>query len=193
MNELFYLLLRRICPVLTGCFLLAAPAFAFEADLNLDSASDDLKDDLKSASLVLSAKRDGTTNPQDILAAAQADYGRLVSAFYERGYYGPVVSIRVDGREAAEIPPLANLGQISRIQLNVKSGPAFKLGEAKIAPTTKETEIPKGFSAGEPAELSVIRDAAQAGVEGWRAVGYAKAKISRENVVADHPKRAAQR
>ncbi len=187
MDGLFYLLLRRVSPVLAGVFLWVGPAFTFEADFALNGLSKELQTDVRNASLVLAAKRDTTTNPQDILAAAQADYGRIVSAFYEKGHYGPVVSIRVDGREAAEIPPLANLGTVSRVTVTAKAGPAFKLGKASIAPTTKATIIPEGFHAGQAAELSVIRDAAQAGVQGWRALGYAKATVTREGVVADHP------
>ncbi|MCV2894677.1 autotransporter assembly complex protein TamA [Lentibacter sp. XHP0401] len=168
--------------------LLAGPVGAFEADLRLDRENKGLQSELASASLVLAAKREGASSAQDILAAAQADYARLVSALYERGYYGPAVSILIDGREAANIPPLANLGRVSRIDLVVKTGSAFQLGKAEIAPLAPQTEIPEGFRTGQPAELAVIRDTAQAGIEGWRAVGFAKAQISRENVVADHPR-----
>ncbi|MCF6233819.1 MAG: BamA/TamA family outer membrane protein [Rhodobacteraceae bacterium] len=141
---------------------------------------------LANASLVHAAKRDGTTAPQDILAAAQADYGRLVGALYARGYYGPVISIRVNGREAANIPPLSNLSGVSRVDLVVSTGPIFRLGIAEIAPLATATNIPDTFRSGASAETSVIRDAARAGVDGWRAIGHAKAQISQQEITADH-------
>ena len=177
---------KLTCRLLLGISLMASPASAFEAELKLERGAKDLLVELQSASLVLAAKREGATAPQDILAAAQADYGRLISALYERGYYGPVITILIDGREAADVPPLANLGQIKRIELSVTPGPAFRFGAVSVVPITSETELPNGFRKGAPAELSVIRDVAQAGVEGWRAQGYAKAHIVREDVVADH-------
>jgi len=141
---------------------------------------------LTDASLVVAAKRDGTTAPQDILAAAQADYGRLVGTLYEQGYYGPVVSIHVDGREAATIPPLTALADVSRIDIAVSTGPVFRLGRAEIAPLTAATTLPGTFRAGALAQTSAIRDAALAGVAGWRAVGHAKATVDRQDIIADH-------
>ena len=128
---------KLTCMLLLGISLMAAPACAFEAELKLERGAKDLLVELKSASLVLAAKREGTMAPQDILAAAQADYGRLISALYERGYYGPVVTILIDGREAADVPPLANLGKIKRVEVSVKPGPAFQFGAVSIAPITR--------------------------------------------------------
>lgn len=167
-------------------FFFSVPSAAFELSLRIDPATPDLKRSLANASLVLAAKREGVTNPQDILAAVQADYGRLVSALYEHGYYGPVVSILVDGREASAIPPLSRPTGVSRVDVIVSTGPLFRLGTAEIAPLAAATMLPMTFRVGLPAETSVIRDAALAGVDGWRAVGHAKAQIDRQDVTADH-------
>ena len=40
-----------------------------------------------------------------LLAKARGDYRRIVAALYNEGYYGGAVSIRVGGREAANLPP----------------------------------------------------------------------------------------
>jgi translocation and assembly module TamA len=135
---------------------------------------------------VLAANRDGIGNPQDILAAAQADYGRIVGALYEQGYYGPTVSILIDRREAANIPPLSQLDTVGRVDLIVTPGPAFNLGRADIAPLPQGTEIAPEFRTGAPARTSAIRDAALAGVDSWRAIGHAKAQIDQQQIVADH-------
>ncbi len=166
----------------------SGPAWAFDANLSLNPAKKELKRSLAAASLVLAAQRDKVTNPQDILAAAQADYGRLVGTLYEQGYYGPVVSIRIDGREAANIPPLETLARVGRVDIRVSSGPAFRLGTTEILPLAKGTVIPETFRTGEIAKTSAIRDAALAGVEGWRAVGHAKAQVDQQDIIADHQK-----
>ena len=147
-------------------FFFSVPSAAFELSLRIDPATPDLKRSLANASLVLTAKREGVTNPQDILAAVQADYGRLVSALYEHGYYGPVVSILVDGREASAIPPLSRPTGVSRVDVIVSTGPLFRLGTAEIAPLAVATMLPMTFRVGLPAETSVIRDVALAGVDG---------------------------
>lgn len=186
MNVMINLFRQPIALIIFGFACFYGPVSAFEADLQLSPEAPTLEGELSAASLVLAARRDGTGSAQDILAAAQADYGRLVSALYERGYYGPVVSIKVDGREAADIAPLARLGQVERVELRVDAGRAFTLGVARIAPLATGSVALEGFRTGAVAQLSAIRDAAQSGVAGWRAIGYAKARVARESVVANH-------
>ena len=43
----------------------------------------------------------GDYHPQDLFAAARADYARILNALYARGHYSAVITIRIDGREAA--------------------------------------------------------------------------------------------
>ena len=47
-------------------------------------------------------------------------------------------------------------------------GPAFAFSRAEIAPLAPGTDLPVAFKIGKPAETGVIRDAAKAGVDGWR-------------------------
>ncbi|WGW03616.1 autotransporter assembly complex protein TamA [Tropicibacter oceani] len=164
----------------------SAPAFAFQGKLKVVGGDDTLEGILTGASLVLTAEKEGNKNPQDILAAAQADYGRLIGALYQEGYYGPVIQITIDGQEAATLPPLTRLPNVSKVVISVDPGPRFKLGRAEITPVTKKTRLPEGFQRGEPARTDVIRDAALAGVDGWREKGHAKADVIEQDVVADH-------
>lgn len=172
--------------ILLALALTPAPVGGFEAKLRLAQADEALEKRLATFSLILTAKRDGVTNPQDILAAARADYGRLVGALYEAGFYGPSVSIRVDGREAADIPPLSRLQRVSRVDVTVTPGPLFHLGRAEIGPLAPATTLPAGFRRGQPAPSTVIRDTAKAGVDGWRARGHAKVQVAQQDIVADH-------
>ena len=161
-------------------------AVAFEATLSVEPNEQDIRQSLVRSSLVLAARNEDATDPQDILAAAQADYGRLVSALNQLGYFGPVVSILVDGREAASIPPLSELPAVSGIQIHVSTGPLFRFGSARIEPLPPGAAIPETFSEGMPAKLSVVRDATLAAVDGWRKLGYAKARVAHQEIIANH-------
>jgi translocation and assembly module TamA len=120
------------------------------------------------------------------MAAARADYGRLLGALYAAGHYSGVVSIRVDGREAAAIPVLDDPARIARIEITVEPGPPFRFSRAEVAPLAPGTDLPPEFAAGQPAPSGVISDAVRAGVEGWRNVGHARAEPAGQEIVADH-------
>src|SRR5690606_24393074 len=85
-----------IAAALAG-LLLAGSAAPQEVALAAPGASRDLTSSLRAASLTLAALEEGPAPAADILAAARADYGRLLAALYAEGHYSGVVSIRVDG------------------------------------------------------------------------------------------------
>lgn len=161
---------------------LALDTFSFETP----GAPDNLHDRLRAASLLVSATEEGVSDPQELLAAARAEYSRLLGALYNAGHYGAVISVQVDGREAAGIAPLARPDRIDRIVVRIDPGPAYTFSRAYAEPLAPETELPPGYASGEPARTGVIRDAAAAAVTGWRAVGFAKARVSEQDIVANH-------
>ena len=170
--------------------LFAVSALAAEAqEVTLDTAGadEDLADLLRQTSLTLAIDPEGDSVPQDYVAAARADYRALLTALYAKGYYGGTISIRVNGQEADRFSPLDAPAQINRIAIVVDPGPLFTFGVTEVTPLAPGTELPDGFATGEPAEAAVITDAARAGVDGWRDVGHAKARVSAENIVARHP------
>jgi translocation and assembly module TamA len=169
-----------------AALLLAASASAQQATLAAPGAPDALAKTLRGASLVLSTLAEGPVPASDVMAAARADYGRLVGALYAEGYYSGVISIRIDGREAAEIPVLDDPARISRIDITVQPGVPFRFSRAEVTPLAPGTELPPEFAVGQPAPSGVISDAVRAGIDGWRDVGYAKAEPAGQQIVADH-------
>ena len=165
----------------------ALAAEAQEVTLDTEGADEDLADLLRQTSLTLAIDPEGDSVPQDYVAAARADYRALLTALYAKGYYGGTISIRVNGQEADRFSPLDAPAQINRIAIVVDPGPLFTFGVTEVTPLAPGTELPDGFATGEPAEAAVITDAARAGVDGWRDVGHAKARVSAENIVARHP------
>ena len=149
-------------------------------------AGKELRRALASSSLLIQARNDKTEDLQELVAAARADYGRLLGVLYEAGRFGGVITISVDGREAAAIPPLAVPDEISRIQVNVDPGPLFRFSEARVEPLPRDAELPKEFAVGQPAGARAIREAASVAIDSWRLEGHAKARVSDQRIVARH-------
>lgn len=169
----------------------AAPADALDrVAVRTPGADDDLRRNLRNASLLLEAEAAGVNDPQELLAAAKAEYGRMVAVLYGAGHYSGIVTVRIDGREAAEFSPIEVPRGIREIVVTVEPGPAFTFGRAEVGPLSRRTELPEDFAPGAIARSDLIRDAARAAVDGWRAVGHAKARPGEASVTADH--RAAQ-
>ncbi|MCA8879731.1 MAG: outer membrane protein assembly factor [Rhodobacteraceae bacterium] len=147
---------------------------------------------LESASLTVAAHKEDVNDTQDLFGAALGDYSRLVGTLYDEGYYGPSVSIKIDGREAANIDPFSPPRSIKNIQITVDPGPIFTFGQAQVAPrppTATAVPIVPGFARGDVAHATLVGDAANAGIREWRDAGHAKAAVAGQKIVADHPER----
>lgn len=158
-------------------------------DFQIQGGDKALERALRNASLLTGALQDKRFTGQDLLAAARADYARLLGNLYNDGYYDAVINITLDGREAAQIAPLDAPDRVNRVVVQVIPGQVFKFSRADIAPVAPGTEIPREYRRGETAGMGVIKDAATEGVAGWRAVGHAKADLDQTDITADHPAR----
>ncbi|WP_438706492.1 autotransporter assembly complex protein TamA [Tabrizicola sp.] len=165
----------------------AGPVDALERlDIAVAGGSEELTEAVNAASAVKSLQDQGTTDAQDILAAARSDYGRILAALYAKGHYSAVIQIQVDGREAADIPVLEAPSVISAIRIVVDPGAPFRFGRTEIRPLATGTELPEGFRSGAPAESGAVSSAVDTAIVAWREAGHAKAETASEEVVADH-------
>ncbi len=163
------------------------PAGALERlEFLTPGAEEVLRDDLLAASLLRQLREDGRGDPSEVLAAAREDYARLTGALYAQGYYGGEIHILLDGREAADIAPLDVPDRIGAAAIRVDPGPRFRFGAARMRPYARGTKLPPAYADTKPALSTAIADAANAGVDGWRALGHAKASLAGETIVADH-------
>ncbi|PKP85098.1 MAG: hypothetical protein CVT80_04445 [Alphaproteobacteria bacterium HGW-Alphaproteobacteria-2] len=178
----------RLRPLLLAWALLAAApgARGVEIGLVVDDR-EELKDSLRAASLLIAAKRGRVDDNEELIAAAQADYRRLLGTLYAEGYYGAVIRILVDGREAADLAPFDAPERIERIDIRVEPGPRFSFGTAEVAPRAPATALPEGFAPGQRARSGAIRDAARAGIAGWRLAGHPLATVTGQEISAHHP------
>ncbi|ABD53162.1 autotransporter assembly complex protein TamA [Jannaschia sp. CCS1] len=171
-----------IASALVACAL-AGAGQAQDIQLSAPGVDEDLTDRLRASSLLLQETEEVRT-AQDLIAAARADYGRLVAALYDAGHFSPVVRIDVDGREAARIPPFGGPRSVNQITIRVEPGPVFQLGTAEIAPLAPDTELPGEFRPGGAVTTGLLRDTASAAIGAWRDNGYATAEVSDQQITA---------
>ncbi|MFZ5962199.1 autotransporter assembly complex protein TamA [Thalassococcus sp. BH17M4-6] len=170
-----------------GAGLPALPAAALESvEIRVTERSEELRELLKAASTVKAAQAEDQTTPNEVFAAALAEYGRMTETLYANGYYGGTVDVFIDGRQASEISLLQLPQQISDVTVVVDPGPRFKFGQAVVEPLAPETALPEGFRTGERARSGVVGEAVDAAVTGWRDQGFAKARTTDTSVTARH-------
>ena len=179
----------RIGGLAAAVLCAASPLLAFELKFSSSLASAEVNDRLEASSLLVPLSQREQTDPQDVLAAAQAEYGRIVGTLYDEGYFAPAVNVVIDGREAASISPLSAPGRIGRIEVRVATGPRFQFGDTALGPLPAGAETPAEFRRGEVATTRAIRDAVNSGIEDWRAAGHAKVELSNQEIIARHPQR----
>lgn len=161
-------------------------------NLQFAVAGDDgaLERQLRNGSLIGGALTEGRVTGQDVLAAARADYTRILGILYDEGHYSALINITLDGTEAAEIAPLDAPDIVREVVVSVQPGPLFRFSRAAIAPVAPGSELPSAYAQGEVAGTGTIRRAAVAGVDGWRDHGHAKADTAGQQITADHNRQA---
>ena len=170
-------MLKRLCALFLVC---ATPSTAQEVRLVSDAARSALND----ASLLI-ALEEGSA-PQDFVAAARADYRRLLTALYAAGYYGGTISITIDGREASNIAPLDAPDRIGQVVITVDPGERFTFGDVRISPLPPQTTLLEDLGPRRTARSGEIGAVVADGISSWRDLGYAKARVVDQSVIARH-------
>ncbi|WP_232831506.1 autotransporter assembly complex protein TamA [Pseudogemmobacter bohemicus] len=192
--------MRRFLPVFTGrrlahvtliagamSFIALQPGQALDAvAFDVVGEDKDLTKTLRQSSLLVAQVAEKQTEAEDMVTAARADYGRILAALYAEGYYSAVIRITIDGREVANIPPLDAPSAVGAIRVWVDPGPRFEFADTVIDPLASDTVLPEGFARGEVARAGVVEEAVAASILQWRERSYAKAKVDREDITADH-------
>jgi translocation and assembly module TamA len=180
---------RMTCAAAAVCalWLAASPATAMsELNFRVNGTDAGLASDLEASSFLRAAQAEGRLDPLDVIAAARAEYGRLIGLLYEHGYYAPRIRVLIDGREAADLSTLSLPRSVGRVDVDVEPGPRFTFGQARIGPLAPGSALPEAFATGQVARSTAVRDAVQDAVDDWRAQGHALAEPSGQNVTAIH-------
>lgn len=163
----------------------ASQASAFDVTIQTD-ATGDLRARIEASSSVLDAYETGVTDASEIIAAAQTDYRSILGALYREGYYAPIIRIKIDGREGADLPLISLPKTVSKVAIIVDPGPRFTFGKTAIAPLAPNTVLPEGFATGQVARSDQVGAAKDAAIEAWRHASHAKADLGAQSIVADH-------
>ncbi len=164
--------------------LVCCPLMVAGQDVRLNSEA--ARSALSEASLLRELRRNDSAAPQDFVAAARADYRRLLTALYAEGYYGGTISITVDGVEAANISPLAAPSTIDEVVINVTPGPRFTFGTVSIAPLPPAAVLPVDVGPRRTARSERVRSAVRQSLSTWRDLGFAKARVTNQQITARH-------
>ncbi|MDO5640794.1 MAG: BamA/TamA family outer membrane protein [Paracoccus sp. (in: a-proteobacteria)] len=157
-----------------------------ELQVVITDGDEDLARPVRNASLVANALNEDRNTGQDILAAARGDYARALGVMYDEGYFSAIINITLDGTEAAEIAPLDAPAYIGHVVIEIDPGPRFKFARADLGPLAPGTAPPDSYRVGETAGTGIIKQAASDAVSNWRDASHAKARISSEEIIADH-------
>ncbi|WP_299592918.1 BamA/TamA family outer membrane protein [uncultured Tateyamaria sp.] len=181
---------RKTCRFLAVCGAslgLSVPSWALDVVVR---APDALTDDLRAASLTAGLlDEEGSARSIDVISAAQADYARLIALLYDKGYFGPTISITVDGQEAAGLSPVSAPQSVDTVIMTVDPGRVFTFGTVNVRPLAPGTAPAPQVQRGQTASVSALRDATGAGIDGWRHEGHAKAAVESQQITANHPAR----
>lgn len=167
----------------------------YEVEFTVGETDDGVEGRLRSASTLWSDRNEPASGAAGLIAKARGDYRRLLATLYAEGRYGGTISIRIDGREAADLPPDATLTEPANVVVSVDPGPLFHFREASIANEAPPAQHRRdrvddprdeGFAPGEVARSGTILRAERLAVEAWRQQGHAKAEISERRVEAAH-------
>ena len=167
----------------------------YAVEFSVSETDDGIEDKLRSASTLWGDREEPASGAAGLIAKARGDYRRLLGALYSEARYGGSISIRIDGREAADLPPDATLSEPAAVKITVNPGPLFSFREASIlnqAPPTQDRRdrvddpADEGYAPGEIARSGTILQAERLAVEAWRQQGHAKAEIKDRRVEAAH-------
>ena len=150
---------------------------------------------LQRASRLWADREKPASGAAGLIAKARADYRRILNALYSEARYDGTISITIDGREADNLLPDAQLASPAAVRVVVNPGPLFHFADARIInkappPTNRRDRVDdpaeEGFRTGEVARSGVIIRAAQLATEAWRQQGNAKAEVVEQRIVAAH-------
>lgn len=167
----------------------------YDVEFAVTDTGDNIERRLRSASRLWRDRNRPASGAAGLIATARNDYSRMLAALYQEGRYGGTISIRIDGREAADLAPDAALAEPAAIVVTVDPGPLFHFREAAIVneappPRSERDRVddPRsgGFVPGEVARSGAVLRAERLAVEAWRYQGHAKAEAVERRVEAAH-------
>lgn len=161
----------------------------FNASLQSDDASDDLKSALENAALALNDESNEASGDLGVVIKAKDDRDRLIAALYENAHYGGLVSVTVAGQNIDNLPPNPVFDKSKPVEIvySVQAGQKFTLGNVILegdANSVDPSIVNLSFD-GDASSINIIRAGEQI-VRELKTQGRPFAKLTKREVVADH-------
>lgn len=157
---------------------------------------EDLKARLERNSDLVTNQDSPVSGEAGVLALASGDFENMVGTLYTRGYYGGLVSVRIDGRPLSVVIEDPNPIQTRPIpvEVTVTPGPVFSLGKVDIRYKTPRAELQDmlpgaedlGLVTGEPAFSEKVLTAEKRGLSALDDEGFPKARVADRQLSANH-------
>ncbi|MBP7001066.1 autotransporter assembly complex family protein [Amaricoccus sp.] len=169
---------------------------AYDVQFVVTGGDGGLEAQLKNASGLWAGRDKPASGVGGLLSRSRGDYRRLLAALYNQAYYGPEISIRLAGQEAADLTLDARLPRPTPVVVAIRPGPRFKFGQAVIVnPPPREVaeddevdnDLGDDFRTGADANAAIVAAASSTAIERWRQLSRAKARETDRSVTADHP------
>lgn len=166
--------------------------YTIETIIEEDTSFDDI---VRGASALWQDRDQPASGYGGLFATARSDYRRILNALYAEGRYGGSISIKINGREAADLRTGDPIADPVSVLITVDPGPAYVFSKAEIRnraplPSEPSDEVAspetQGFVSGAIARSGVILKAEALAVEAWRQQGHAKAEATERKTVALH-------
>lgn len=161
----------------------------YTVTFDLDETDADIRDSLLKASALEADSERPVSGSLGVLAKARNERELLVAALYEEARYDGVVDITIDGQPLDILEPDAqfDVTKAVPIEVTVRSGPAFTLGEVTVAGDAgglapAEFDLIPGGDAGSDTILAAENRMLRA----LRDEGRPLARIATREVIADH-------
>jgi translocation and assembly module TamA len=157
--------------------------------LQLTVPDKDVEERLQEASALYQERETAVSGDLGLVIKARDDRDRLLAALYEQARYGAVVTIRVDGTEVEQLPPVPAFPRDKPVPvtITVDPGPVFTVADVRfVGDAAKFNPDDYGLARGQDAKSDVVVKAAGRIVEDLEAEGRPLAKLTQRELVADH-------
>ncbi len=109
----------------------------YTVDFVVTGEERDAEKTLKGASSLWKDRKKPASGAAGLLAKARSDYRRLLAALYGQGRYGGTISILVDGREAADLPPDATVAETAAVSHHDQPRPRSSCSTRQASSTAR--------------------------------------------------------
>lgn len=162
---------------------------SYTLDLQPGTGDAELTETIQNASALYTDREEPVSGNLGLVIKARDDRDRLLAALYEKGRYGAVIDIRVNGEPIDSLPadPVFPDGAPVPVTVAVTPGPAFTFGEIRFEGDASVRDPAEyGLLPGARADSGLIIKAGERIVADMREEGRPLAKLTSRTAEADH-------